>query len=234
MMEVATSRGYPEGTTLVVLGLVRGPKEEPVLRFTFSETARIWEEAAEVSQADDTTGDGRYDTFVVPTWQGRDDVGGRDLYTVARTPLGKVVSWNSEAAILTLDTGTEDDLTGEEVMLVDRNSFGYARMRHAGKQWVLVLDATHEEDNRRMQELLVNIHLRVVRGVLDKLVGTHGTEKTLAEITDADILGAIGRLVVEDLITLDSYIAREAENIERERRRGRFTPSKVEGEAPQW
>lgn len=231
-----TDRVQPELTTVARYTLSR-LGDIPVFYVHLAETVRSIEEAQVISASESEEGAG-FDTLVIEDWAGRDDLEGRELLDDERAVLGVISSAvtspeevDEEGNViaparltLVLDTPLAEDPTGMTVAVQRANPLGMPvhEMARGGREWELMLTAAHPEAAARMAQMLGNIMFQLVKHSFIE----DGVEKTDAEIW------AIVQALVDKGLNIDTFISRECEALELERRSGGLDYAEVFGAAP--
>lgn len=230
--ELPTDRTSAEATTVSRYSLSR-LGASPSLTVGYAETA-LGFEVVSVAQATDLNRDGVFETLRIDRWLDNPSVAvGLALTKEDGTAIGTIGTYVVTPAVpatdstpavpaygtATLTSGGFSSAAPTTVRAPMINSFGVRAQVgvNGGRQWDLVLSSSYPSQNARMQTMLGTVSVTLVAMALAAL----GIAKTQAEIA------AVIQSLAAQGNSLDSIIASQCEQLERDRRSGALAPGDV-------
>ncbi len=225
VFSVANDREQPHATLVSEYSVYR-LGADPVIRLQYAEVRRDSAPLVVIAEMLDEDEDGSFESLIIPDYDLRADVVGKELRLEDGTSIGKVTSvlegslmevTGAESIVIPtryiLQTGTLENYTGAKIYFELINQFGNPVYRPAiaGRRWETVISTTDQNAMPVLNGLMGNSLFNAVKAVLLK-VGSNN-------ISDSQIFTAIHALGMEG-ISIDSFITEQAEILEAERQAG--------------
>lgn len=197
----------------------------PTARVVIQECIYILEQPTTIISSVDVDGDGKFEVITVSGWAG---VIGRTVSLADSTKVGVITAASevSPNVQITLDTGSETRLDGQQVFLVVQMPVGTPAYQPAelGRRWELFIDGSNPDAMARLSLILGTVHVEAALAVLTALGNS--------TITQAQVAAAVQGLAAK-AINIDGLIADQAEQLELDRRAGSVPWLSATGDVPQ-
>lgn len=215
---VAEDREVPDATLVEEYSVYRLGREA-ILKVSYVEVVFDTEPFVEVTLAEDLDSDGLFEVLTIPSWRGRTDLVGRELFGVDKQSIGVVASFTDASvdgqgvettpAKITLASGLATS-TGFQTTL-RRTMIGIDvpayRLARGGRRWEIHFSTGSELGATLVQQLMGTAYFNAAKAVLDVM----GVSYTVESLTSA---------IQATSENIDSFIAAQGEFVEEQRRAG--------------